>query len=310
VSAQGRKRLAHLFGLVAPFIGFGVALVALWNRLVGWLDVGLLVGMYLAAGIGVTVGFHRLLTHHAFATRRSIAYALAGLGSLALQGSVIDWVADHRKHHAHADREGDPHSPQPRQGSLLRGLWHAHVGWLFAGQGQADKERYAADLLADPVMRVMDRAFAGFVALSLLLPFLAGWALSGSLAGAMTGLLWGGLVRVFLFHQVIFSVNSIGHHFGRRRFVTDDRSTNVPWLAPLSLGESWHHNHHAFPRAATLRFRWFELDPSGALISALERVGLAWNVIRISPERREERLLRSVRRGPAARPHARLSDGG
>jgi stearoyl-CoA desaturase (delta-9 desaturase) len=295
MSADRRKRLAHLFGLVAPFAGFAIALPALWNRLVGWSDVALLVTMYLAAGVGITVGFHRLLTHHAFATRRSVAYALAGLGSLALQGSVIDWVADHRKHHAHADREGDPHSPQPREGSVLRGLWHAHAGWLFASQGQADKERYAADLLADPVMRAIDQAFGGFVVLSLLLPFLAGWALGGTLAAGLTGLLWGGLVRVFLFHQVIFSVNSFGHRFGRRRFETDDRSTNLSWLAPLSLGESWHHNHHAFPRAATLRFRWFELDPSGALIRGLERIGLAWNVVRISPERRDARLAGRAR---------------
>jgi stearoyl-CoA desaturase (Delta-9 desaturase) len=291
VTARSRKRIAHLLGLSAPLVGFIVAVILLWNRLVGWVDVGLLVAMYLAAGVGITVGFHRLLTHHAFATHRPTAYVLAGLGSLALQGSVIDWVADHRRHHAHADRDGDPHSPHLEQGSLLRGLWHAHAGWLFASQGEADKQRYAADLLADPVMRFFDRAFAGFVALSLLLPFFAGWALTGSLAGAMTGLLWGGLVRVFLFHQVIFSVNSIGHYFGRRRFATEDRSTNVPWLAPLSLGESWHHNHHAFPRAATLRFRWFELDPSGSLIRGLERIGLAWNVIRIAPERRDQRLI-------------------
>ena len=296
---QGRKRLAHLLGLVAPMIGFLVAVALLWNSLVGWTDIGLLVAMYLAAGVGITVGFHRLLTHHAFATRPLIAYALAGLGSMALQGSVIDWVADHRKHHAYADRDGDPHSPHLDQGSLLGGLWHAHAGWLFVSQGQAEKERYAPDLLADPMRRFLDRAFAGFVALSLLIPFAAGWALSGSADGALTGLLWGGLVRVFLFHQVIFSVNSIGHFSGRRRFATEDRSTNVIWLAPLSLGESWHHNHHAFPRAATLGFRWFEFDPSGLLIRGLERLGLAWNVVRIAPERRDARLVgdSSARRG-------------
>jgi stearoyl-CoA desaturase (Delta-9 desaturase) len=305
---QSRKRLAHLFGLVAPLIGFLVAVGLLWNSLVGWADIGLLVGMYLAAGIGITVGFHRLLTHHAFATQPLIAYVLAGLGSMALQGSVIDWVADHRKHHAYADRDGDPHSPHLETGSLLRGLWHAHVGWLFVSQGQAEKERYAADLLADPVMRFLDRAFVGFVALSLLTPFFAGWALSGTLAGAMSGLLWGGLVRVFLFHQVIFGVNSIGHFFGQRRFVTEDRSTNVFWLAPLSLGESWHHNHHTFPRAATLGFRWFELDPSGLLIRGLERLGLAWNVVRIAPERQNERLVSGPAASPARRraaPHGR-----
>jgi len=276
-------------------MGFAVALVLLWGDLVGWTDIGLLVAMYVATGIGITVGFHRLLTHHSFATHPPIAWCLAVLGSMALQGSVIDWVADHRKHHAYADRDGDPHTPHLEQGSLLRRLWHAHAGWLFVSQGQADKERHAADLLDDRVLRFLDRAFVGLVALSLLIPFLLGWVLSGSLVGAMTGLLWGGLVRVFFFHQVIFGVNSVGHFFGRRRFLTEDQSTNVFWLAPFSLGESWHHNHHAFPRAATLGFRWFEVDPSGLLICGLERLGLAWDVIRIDPQRQAEKLISEPR---------------
>jgi stearoyl-CoA desaturase (Delta-9 desaturase) len=283
-------RIGNAVGLILPLAAFLLALFLLWNRLVGWTDLVVLVVMYLLAGFGTTVGFHRLLTHRSFATYRPIEYALAGLGSMSFQGSVIDWVADHRKHHAHADHEGDPHSPHLGH-SALRGLWHAHVGWLFEAKSRSDRSRFAPELLEDPVMRVIDRAFPAFVLLSLGLPFLLGWALSWSLEGGLTGMLWGGPVRIFLFGHATFSVNSICHFFGRRRFRGDDRSTNVAWLAPLTLGESWHHNHHAFPRSAMHGLRSLELDPSGVVISLLERLGLAWNVIRIAPERQRQKLI-------------------
>ena len=287
---EARKRLGQFLGLFLPFVAFLVALALLWNRLVGWSDVVVLVVMYAAVGFGATVGYHRLLTHRSFATYPWVAYTFACLGSMAFQGSVIDWVSDHRKHHAYADHDGDPHSPH-LSGSVLRSLWHAHAGWLFRTHGRADKERYAPDLLEDPVMCAIDRAFPAFIGLSLLIPFLLGWVLSGALAGALTALLWGGFVRIFLFHHAIFSVNSICHFAGQRRFSTEDRSTNVVWLAPFSLGESWHHNHHAFPRSARHGLRWYELDPSGLLIAALARVGLAWTVISIDPERQRQRAL-------------------
>jgi stearoyl-CoA desaturase (Delta-9 desaturase) len=274
--------MAHLFGLVAPVAGTAVAAVLLWERAVDTRDLVLLGTLYLLTGLGITVGFHRLLTHRAFATYRPVEYLLAALGSMAFQGSVADWVADHRKHHALADREGDPHSPHEHD-SLLRSLWHAHAGWLFEHQGRAETTRYAPELLEDPVMRAIDRGFPALTLLSLGLPLAI---------GGVTGLVWGGLVRVFLLHHVIFSVNSIGHRFGERRFETEDQSRNVGLLAALSLGESWHHNHHAFPRAADLRMRWFELDLSGLVIHAMRRLGLAWNVVTISPERRRAKLLR------------------
>jgi len=233
------------------------------------------------------VGFHRLLTHRSFATHRPLAYALAGLGSMALQGSVIDWVADHRKHHAHSDRPGDPHSPHLDDG-VLGSLWHAHVGWLFRNQGRAEHARYAADLLEDRGMRAIDRLFVVFAGLSFAIPFAI---------GGLSGLLWGGFVRIFLFHHATFSINSVCHFFGRRRFGVDDRSGNVAWLAPFSLGESWHHNHHAFPRSAAHGLRWWELDLSGLLIRGLRRLGLAWNVVLISPERQRQRLA-SIESGP------------
>jgi stearoyl-CoA desaturase (delta-9 desaturase) len=217
------------------------------------------------------------------------------LGSLAVQGPVIAWVADHRKHHAHADREGDPHSPHVGHGGgargVLAGLWHAHTGWLLSTQGAADWRRYAPDLYEDAGMRAINRRFVYLVLASLAIPALAGYLTGGGLVGAATGLLWGGLVRIFFVHHITWSVNSVCHFLGRRRFATDDRSTNVLWLALPSLGESWHHNHHAFPRSAAHGLKRWELDPSAAIIAILERLGLAWNVIRISSDRQAERAV-------------------
>jgi stearoyl-CoA desaturase (delta-9 desaturase) len=212
-----------------------------------------------------------------------------------VQGPVMSWVADHRKHHAHADEEGDPHSPHVGHGDgatgVMRGLWHAHTGWLFSTQGQASARRYAKDLYEDPGMRFINRRFPLLVLLSLAVPALAGWAITGTVAGAAGGLLWGGLVRIFLVHHITWSVNSVCHFLGTRRFQTDDHSTNVAWLALPSFGEAWHHNHHAFPRSAAHGLRRWErmLDPSALVITALEKVGLARNVVRIAPERQHQR---------------------
>jgi stearoyl-CoA desaturase (delta-9 desaturase) len=250
--------------------------------------------MYLLTAIGITVGFHRLLTHRSFQTSKPLEYVFAVLGSMAVQGPVISWVADHRKHHAHTDAEGDPHSPHVGHDGgargVLGGLWHAHSGWLMSTQGRADWKRYAADLYEDRGMRAIGRQFVPLVLLGLALPALAGYLVSGTLAGAATGLLWGGLVRIFFVHHVTWSVNSVCHFFGTRRFDTDDYSTNVFWLALPSLGESWHHNHHAFPRSAVHGLRGWEIDPSALIIGVLEKLGLAWNVVRISPERQAQRI--------------------
>jgi stearoyl-CoA desaturase (delta-9 desaturase) len=286
------ERTANLIGVVVPFVGTLVAIVMLWNRAVDLTDLIIMVVMYMVTAVGITVGFHRLLTHRAFASYPWVERTFAVLGSLSVQGSVMDWVADHRKHHAHTDVEGDPHSPHVGHGSGLAGLWHAHVGWLMETQGQADWKRYAADLYEDPAMRRIGRQFPAIALLSLLIPTVAGWALHGfTLGGALQGLVWGGLVRIFFVHHVTWSVNSVCHFFGRRRFDIDDHSTNVGWLAVLSLGESWHHNHHAFPRSAYHGLRWWEIDLSGLIIAGMQRVGLAWNVVRISPERQQARVL-------------------
>jgi stearoyl-CoA desaturase (delta-9 desaturase) len=291
------ERNANMTAAILPFVAFIAAVVLLWNQAVNWRDLAILAGMYFLTAVGVTVGYHRLFTHRAFDSPKPVRYAFAILGSMAVQGPLIDWVADHRKHHAFTDTEGDPHSPHHDHGEgfkgAITGLWYAHMGWLFVTQGTAEKRRFARDLLEDGGMRKISRSFPWLVLLGLAIPFALGFGLSGSLAGGLTALLWGGLVRIFLVHHVTWSVNSVCHFFGRRRFGTDDHSTNVFWLALPSLGESWHHNHHAFPRSAEHGLRWWEVDPSALIIGGLERVGLASNVVRISSERQAERAAQA-----------------
>jgi stearoyl-CoA desaturase (delta-9 desaturase) len=287
------EKVANLGAVVVPFLAVLAAITLLWNDVVGVSDLAIAAVMYLFTAVGITVGFHRLLTHRSFQTSKRLEYTFAVLGSMAVQGPVISWVADHRKHHAHTDEEGDPHSPHVGHAGgvrgVLSGLWHAHSGWLMSTQGRADWKRYAPDLYEDPGMRTIARRFVPLVLASLVIPALAGYAVSGTLAGAATGLLWGGLVRIFFVHHITWSVNSVCHYFGTRRFNTDDRSTNVFWLALPSLGESWHHNHHAFPRSAEHGLRKREIDPSAVIIGTMEKLGLAWNVVRISPERQAQR---------------------
>ncbi len=295
------ERSSNLAAVVIPFIAFAAAVVLLWNQAVGPADLAILAAMYVLTAMGITVGFHRLLTHRAFDAPKPVVHTFAILGSMAVQGPVIDWVADHRKHHAHPDQEGDPHSPHGH-GGALKGLLYAHMGWLLQTQGQAKKRQYAKDLLEDAGMRRISKLFPLWIGLGLLIPFAAGLAISGTLTGGLTALLWGGLVRIFLIHHVTWSINSVCHFFGSRRFETGDHSTNVAWLALPSLGEAWHHNHHAFPRSANHGLRWYQLDPSGWIIALLERVGLARQVVRISPERqaRREQEGRSSRTAAAA----------
>ncbi len=287
------EKIANLGAVVVPFAATITAIVLLWNSFVTPADLIIAAVMYMLTAVGITVGFHRQLTHRSFQTSKPLEYTFAVLGSMAVQGPVIAWVADHRKHHAHTDEEGDPHSPHVAEDGhhqgVLKGLWHAHTGWLMSNQGRADWKKYARDLYEDNGMRIINRRFPFLVYLTLAIPALAGFLVTGTALGAFTGLLWGGLVRIFFVHHITWSVNSVCHFLGTRRFDTDDRSTNVFWLALPSLGESWHHNHHAFPRSAVHGLKRWEPDPSGMIISGMEKVGLARNVIRISPERQAER---------------------
>jgi len=274
---------------VLPFLGLILVGWQLWDDALNWSDIVVFAIVYPICGLGITVGFHRLLTHRAFKTKPWLRFTLAAMGSMAIEGPVISWVADHRKHHAFADQPGDPHSPHVDHGhglkGALRGLFHAHVGWLFIHTDRANKERYAPDLINDPVVRYVDRTFLLWVIAGLLLPFLLGWAIGGTLLAGLTGLLWGGLVRMLVLHHVTYSINSLCHFFGRRDFPTDDESRNLLWLAPLSLGESWHNNHHAFPTSAHHGLRWWQVDISAVAIRGLEKAGLAWDVQRPSAER-------------------------
>jgi stearoyl-CoA desaturase (delta-9 desaturase) len=280
---------------VLPFLGLFVVGWQLWNSALGWSDLVVFAIVYTITTLGITVGFHRMLTHRAFETSPLLRGAIAAAGSAAIEGPVVSWVADHRKHHAFSDQEGDPHSPHVDHGNGLRGalngLFHAHVGWLFKHDQRALKTRYAKDLLDDPVIVWVNRTFFLWVGVGLLVPFLLGWAIGGSIDTALTGLLWGGLVRMLVLHHVTYSINSLCHFFGRQDYESGDESRNLAWLAPLSMGESWHNNHHAFPTSARHGLRWWQVDISALVIGGLERTRLVWNVVRISPERQATKAV-------------------
>lgn len=281
---------------VLPFIGLVIAGWQTWNSLLHWYDLVVFFVMYVACAGGVTVGFHRLLTHRSFKTGPRTRAVLGILGSAAIEGPVISWVADHRKHHTYSDEPGDPHSPHVDHGGgvrgTLRGLFHAHVGWLFIHTERALKERYARDLIDDPVISWVNRTFFWWVALGLAVPFLLGMLLGGSLAAGFTGLLWGGAIRMLVVHHVTYSVNSLCHVFGRKDYETRDESRNLAWLAPFTLGEAWHNNHHAFPTSA-YHGLGRQFDVSGLIIRAMKRTGLAWDVIEPAPEQLAQRTRRT-----------------
>ena len=282
-----RQKITNLLALSIPFAAFIYAIVSLWGTWVSTTDLVILGVGYFLTCLGISIGYHRYFTHRSFKTSRPLVLVMGILGSMALEGRVITWVADHRQHHSFSDREGDPHSPHLHADGLagtLKGLFHAHMGWFFLDDHNADKDKYAKDLLSDRVIRFVDRTFAYSVIASLALPFLAGWLITGRLGGGLTALLWGGAVRIFLLHHVTFSVNSICHFIGRRDFKTKDESRNVWWLALFSLGESWHNGHHAFPSSAAHGLKRWQFDATASLITMLERFGLVWDVVRIKPE--------------------------
>ncbi|MGH2910026.1 MAG: acyl-CoA desaturase [Solirubrobacteraceae bacterium] len=308
---RGHK-IVNLIAVPTPLVALALAVVLLWHKAVGPVDLIVMGGLYMITAVGITLGYHRMFTHRSFESSATFRAIIAALGSMAVQGSVITWVADHRKHHAFTDQEGDPHTPHgfgPGFKGAVQGLWHAHVGWLFETVGTADRQRFASDLVKDRVLRMMDKLFLVFAVLGLVIPFVVGWLIGGTLWGALVGLLWGGFVRIFLLHHVTWSINSVCHFFGRKRFDVEDESRNVFWLAPFSMGEAWHHNHHAFPTSAFHGLTWSErlADPTGWLIAALEKLGVIWNVVRISPERQAAKLLATAK--PAAATTATTASG-
>ncbi len=274
------EQTALVIFIAVPFVALVAAVPLAWGRALNWHDLVVAFVLYMISGLGITVGFHRFFTHGSFRANRPLTIALAVAGSLAIEGPVLRWVADHRRHHAFSDREGDPHSPW-RYGetipALMKGLWYAHMGWLFDPEN-TNPRRYAPDLMRDKGVMFVSRAFAPLVILSLALPALIGFAITGTWQGAATAFFWGSLVRVGLLHHVTWSINSICHAIGERPFKSRDRSGNVWWLALLSFGESWHNLHHADPTCARHGVLRGQIDSSARTIWIFEKLGWATNV--------------------------------
>jgi stearoyl-CoA desaturase (delta-9 desaturase) len=287
------QRRHFLFFDVLPIIGAVAAVAFLAVRPLGVVDVVLLFVMWLLTGLGITVGYHRLFTHRTFKARRSVTIVLAVLGSMAGQGAVISWVALHRRHHEHSDREGDPHSPNLSGGGLrgrLVGLAHSHFLWMRHHE-YSNVVHYAPDLLKDrPLVRVA-RHYHLWVVLGLLVPTLLGGLVTLSWTGAVSGLLWGGFARIFLLEHIVWAINSFLHMFGTRPYVSRENSRNGAIFALVTLGEAWHNNHHAFPESPSFGLDWYRLDPGYWLIRLLAMCGLAWDLKLPAAERREAKRV-------------------
>jgi stearoyl-CoA desaturase (delta-9 desaturase) len=289
---QSRKeQVALALFILVPFAALVAAVPVAWGGWLGWTDVAIAVPMYFLTCGGVTVGFHRGFTHRSFKPNRATKIALAVLGSMAIQGPVVRWVADHRKHHKFSDKDGDPHSPWKygdTVGALWKGLWHAHMGWLF-DEEQTPQHKFAPDLIKDRDIVVVSRLFWLWTLVSLLLPPLVGGLVTMSWQGALTAFFWGSLVRVSLLHHVTWSINSICHTVGQRPFKSRDRSGNVWWLAIPSMGESWHNLHHAEPTSARHGVLRGQVDSSARIIWLLEKAGWVSDVRWPDPERVERK---------------------
>jgi len=274
------QRVISLTFMIGPFLGLLGAVVLSWGWGFTWVELTLLASMYILTALGITVGYHRLFTHRSFETNRVVQVILSILGSMAFQGSLMRWVAVHRRHHQHSDRHGDPHSPHLHGDGFvdtLRGWWHSHMGWMFAPD-PPDLLRYVTDLRQDRVLRLMSALFPVYVAVGLLIPTVLGGILTGSWMGALLGLLWGGLARIFFLHHVTWCINSVCHLWGGRPYEVDDESRNNFVFGVLAMGEGWHNNHHAFQNSARHGFYWWQIDMSYWVIRGLAMLGLAWRV--------------------------------
>ena len=272
-------KMVVLVVVVVPFLATALAVRLLWAHAVHWSDLALLGAMYSLVALGVTVGYHRMLTHRSFRPHPVVKFLLLVLGTMSIEGPALQWAATHVKHHALSDRDGDPHSP-------LEGFFHAHIGWMFSSE-EGDPAIYCRNLVNDRMVVFVSRTFLLWSVLAFVIPFaIGGW----------TGLLWGGLVRVFLTHHVTWSVNSVCHTFGKRDYDTTDRSRNEWIVGLLGFGEGWHNNHHAFPRSAFHGLHWWQFDLSGYTIWMLERLGLARDVYRVAPALKARRSIRQPAR--------------
>lgn len=283
---EHNERKIAIVTVVVPLIGFIAAIAIQLRHPAGRLDMAMLGVMYACTVIGIGVGYHRLLTHRAFTTHKIVRMILATLGSMAGQGPVLFWVALHRQHHKFSDRPGDPHSPHisgEEPSGWLSGLWHAHVGWMLNPQQR--NLRFVIDLMKEPEMVLVNKCYFHFLLIGIAIPAVIHGVVSHSWGGVLSGLLWGGLVRIFLVHHVTWSINSICHLYGSRPFANRDHSTNNLWLSLLSFGEAWHNNHHAFPQSARHGLQWWQVDINSYFIRCLETVGLAWDVKAPSQER-------------------------
>ena len=267
-----------------PLLATAFAIYSLWGRFITPVDLTLLIVGYTLCALGITIGYHRMLTHKGFEAPGWIRGFFLICGSMAFQGPALNWAATHIQHHANSDDEEDPHSP-------LKSFFHAHVGWIL-DDFSPDVQRYAGPLLKDKLVVFVSKTFLVWALLSLLIPFLVGYAFGG-LTGGLYGFIWGGLVRMFLNHHVTWAVNSVCHTYGGREFVTTDQSRNNFLVGLLAMGEGWHNNHHAFPRSANHGMHWWQIDPSGYIIATLEKFGIIRNVVRIAPERLAVRRIRA-----------------
>ena len=273
-------KLATIIAIVLPMAGVIAAPFFVWGWGFGWVDLGLLLGFYIISALGITVGFHRLFVHRSFETYMWVKFIFTIFGSMAVQGSLLNWAAQHRRHHQHSDTPNDPHSPQHHGSGVwgtLKGFWHAHIGWFFKPD-PAGMKKYVKDLASSKTLKIASNLFPLWILVGLVLPAVLGGLLTQSWIGCLTGLIWGGLVRVFLVHHVTWSVNSACHLWGRKPFKSTDDSRNNAIFGILAMGEGWHNTHHAFPTSARHGLRWWEIDLSYYVIRTMNYLGLAWGL--------------------------------
>lgn len=304
VYAPLHVRIATLLIVILPFLGLVASIATLWAYGFAWIHWAVLGVMYVLTGIGITVGYHRYFTHKSFETNRVLVFIIGVLGSMAVEGSIIKWVAVHRRHHQHSDRPEDPHSPHHAEGegmwAMLKGLVRAHFGWFFEPDSP-NLARYVPDLARDRLVRMLSRLFPLWATLGILIPALLGGLFTMSWSGALLGLVIGGLARIFLVHHVTWSINSVCHLWGTQPFRSHDHSRNNAVFGVLGFGEGWHNNHHAFPTSARHGLRWWEIDVSYLIIWALEKVGLVWAVRVPNRETIEAKKVTRTPRAAASR---------